>query len=369
MRRRDGSLRKGCCKDMKILAPVCSIKEVEALAACGVDEVYCGVLSRRWVSKFSHLASINRVDRLNGSLQDYGQLQELVSAAHRHGVKVNLALNGLYTDKQADLLQEELKEILRVNIDGMIVADIGVVSLLKKSGAAVKIHASTGLTVFNSESVSFLKEEGIDRIVLPRSLEKEEIRKMVQSHPVVEFEVFIMNGRCKNIDGFCTFQHGLSDLNAPRWNRFLISSRFGRMLQDYVVQMPSGLRKAAMSLAGNSVCSTACSLDYQVNVMGEKGLVPHSNFSGDDFLEDMYRCGGCSVLDFFDWGVHAIKIVGRTFPLERKVQDVSYLKKLIRLAGNSSESRAVFRKEARKLYQEIYGAACRGNCYYQENPS
>ncbi len=348
---------------MKILAPVSSLEEAKRVAACGADEVYCGMLTERWRAAYSHLASPNRVDRRNGNLASPQELRGLVAWAHANGVKVNVALNALYSPAQQAMLRAELDGILAAGPDGLIVTDIGLLALLKRRALGqVAVHASTGLGVFNSQTVSFLKAQGVERIVLPRSLSKDEIRVLVEKNPGMAFEVFVMNGRCRNIDGFCTFQHGVSDLRASRLNRFFVSSPAGHRLQEALVASPPALRRWAMAMAGSSVCSTACALDYKVRPRHKSALgVPA--FS-DDALDAMYSCAGCALRDFAAWGIRVAKIVGRTFPIERKIKDVTYVRTLIDAAQKEGFSAASFHQCARDAYRRIYGRDCRQNCYY-----
>ena len=347
---------------MKILAPVSSLEELKRVAASGADEVYCGVLSERWVTRYSHLASANRVDRRNGNLASHEELKEVVAWAHANGIKVNVALNALYSPAQQALVREELDAILDAGPDGLIVTDIGLLASLKSRKAQVRVHASTGLSAFNSQTVAFLKAQGADRIVLPRALNREEVRGLAGKNPGTAFEVFVMNGRCRNIDGFCTFQHGVSDLRASRLNRFFVSSRAGHRLQEALIKSPPALRRCAMRLAGSSVCSTACALDYTVRPRQKAAAcvaVP-----ADDIVDAMYSCAGCAIRDLAAWGIRVAKIVGRTFPVERKVKDVTYIKALIDAAQKGGHDTASFNDHARAAYRRIYATACANNCYY-----
>jgi hypothetical protein len=344
---------------MQILVPIASLKELRALAVHGVKEVYCGFLSKRWASGYSNLASVNRVERYGGNVTDPGEFQEICSFAHQRGVKVYLALNSLYSSQQYTALNQELDTIARFGIDALIVADMGLVALLKKRGFNKDLHASTGLTVFNSEEVRFLKEMGFSRIVLPRSLAKSEISALLANNKDMEFEVFIMNGRCQNIDGFCTFQHGLSDLYAPWVNKILINSGFGNYLQERLAQAPAPLRNAVMRTGGAFLSSAACSLDYR-----SKSSDGNHCLNRQDFIDTMYSCGGCHIHDFLQWGVVAAKIVGRSLPLKRKINDLVYLQGLVDYFAHTKADYAGFCEFSKKSYRKIYGAACRQNCYY-----
>src|SRR5262249_31052706 len=81
-----------------------------------------------------------------------------------------------------------------------------------------EIHISTGGTTFNSYAAKFYHRLGASRVVLPRHFNAPEIVKMVGRIDYMEREVFIMNAGCKNVDGFCTFQHGINEnLHGDRW--------------------------------------------------------------------------------------------------------------------------------------------------------
>ena len=344
---------------MKLLSGVSSLSDLCASIDAGVDEVYCGVLTKEWLAEYSNIASINRVDRLNGNLRSYDELSAIIKYAHNRGVKVNLALNSLYTQAQEELLNKEIGIILCTGIDAIIVADLGLISIIKEKKFSGQIHAGSGLTVFNSQTAGFLGELGVSRIVLPRDLTIDEIRDIVEDNPDMQFEVFIMNGRCRNSDGFCTFQHGISDLINPGVNKFLINSSLGHKLQELLAGLPRFFRGRVMDVFGSSVCATACSLNYKIKPKAS-ALLRLNN----DFVSDIFSCGGCYVRDFLSCGVSALKIVGRSFPLERKIKDIRYLRSLINTAANGGISAAGFFDHARNSYKEIFGSPCGKNCYY-----
>lgn len=347
---------------MNLMAPINSLDELKELILFGVDEVYCGVLSESWCKLYTNIASINRVDRSNGNLRNYQELYNIVEYAHCYNVKVYLALNGLYTQAQWETLDEELDIILESGIDGLIVADLGLLNLLYKRKINKEIHASTGFTVFNSEAVKFLAEFGVSRIILPRDLTRQEICDIVNANTGIQFEVFVMNGRCKNIDGFCTFQHGISDLYSAGINHFLVSSRLGYVFQEVVVKLPLWLQKKAMEIAGAKVCSTACSFRYRTS--SKKGINSFADFA-PDFMADIFSCAGCEIYDFLKWGIKSVKIVGRTFSLQKKIKDVIFIKQLIKKAESDDILSAdAFKDFSTELYKEVYGKSCKNNCYY-----
>ena len=61
-----------------------------------------------------------------------------------------------------------------------------------------------------AEAVSPVGEFGAESITFPRHLEVEELKTLVEKMPDVDTSVFVLNSRCINVDGYCTFQHGLA---------------------------------------------------------------------------------------------------------------------------------------------------------------
>ena len=346
---------------MKLKIPINNQEELKNLIKIGIDEIYCGVLTDEWLKSYSNIASINRVERVKGNLRSYKELSEVVKNAHNFGVQVYLTLNALYTPSQQDILKKEVDGILKTDVDGFIICDLGMLSLLNSLNTGKRIHASTGLTMFNSQTVEFLRKRGVSRIVFPRALRGEEIAKLLNDNRDMEFEAFVMNGRCKNIDGFCTFQHGISDLDHSILSSKLVYSGISHHLQEIFVKSPSFIRKHIMKFAGTQLCSTACSIDYQVDSdNGSLGL------SSTDFIDNIFSCGGCYIHRMAKWKMTSVKIVGRSFPIQRKIKDALYIRRLIDRAEDGDLSDSDFKDHAQKLYKDIYKKPCEHKCYYYD---
>lgn len=344
---------------MKIKIPISSLSELKKLKDINIDEIYCGVLTEKWLRAYSSMASINRVERASGSLKSYNELKDIIEYAHKTGIKVFLTLNALYTSAQHDLLNEEMDSILKTDIDGIIVADLGLLNILRRSNINKEIHVSTGLTIFNSQSVSFFKNLGVSRITLPRALRLYEIRKILHDNPNVSFDVFIMNGGCSNIDGFCTFQHGLSDLRSSRCSSFLMRSKLGFLMQNLLLKMPAAVRKKIMNSIGSSLSSAACSINYSSTCKNGPARLPWP-----DYADNIFACGGCFVNDFLLMGVSSVKIVGRSLAFHKRLKDILFIRELIDKARSENLSDENFREYSKKLFKKIYSLSCGKNCYY-----
>jgi len=328
--------------NIKILSPIDAPSEADKLINAGADEFYCGLFPEEWKNKYFP-ASFDR--RPSGShLKSFEELKELINISHEKSVPVYLTLNEhYYTEKQYPLITEFIEKAISINVDALIIADIAILLFLRKKNYKVKIHISTGGTVFNSESAGFYKDLGASRIILPRHLTVEEIRRLKENSPEIEFEAFILNSRCINVDGMCTFQHGLSGPS----NKWLFRN--------------------------------ACMLPYEISILPDE----NSFLEVEDFLKreialkrqhiwenvhiDDSPCGACALFEFAGVGITGVKIVGRGNPLEKKIKDITFLKTAKKILENQETGKTVFREKVKELYKETYNRPCRYHmCYYPE---
>jgi putative protease len=325
---------------MKILSPLDSFEEVEQLAAAGADEFYCGLLEDEWYAKYP-VISINRRPAGKGHFRRFDDLTEAVSLSHNLGRKVFFTVNEhYYTLEQMPLVMKYIDSALDAGIDALIVTDYGLMAYLQEKNYQIPIHVSTGGTVFNWRSAALYKELGAERITFPRHLTIKEIQDIVSAMLPMETTVFILNSRCINVDGFCTFQHGLA-------------------------------RKEIFPMFKN-----ACMLPYDIEAVavdedGELQAVnpPAPAVQRQKIWEtihvDDHPCGACALHEFNIMGITSMKIVGRGNPLERKLKDVSFLKTLINYLRLEKPSKKKFRETARELYAQTYSRTCRMHmCYY-----
>ena len=84
----------------------------------------------------------------------------------------------------------------------MIVQDIGVLSFVREHFPGMDIHASTQMTVTNTEGALFLKEQGAARVVPARELALEEVRDIVEQTGL-EMECFVHGALCYCYSGQC----------------------------------------------------------------------------------------------------------------------------------------------------------------------
>lgn len=173
---------------LEILAPCGSPESLNAALNAGADAVYLGL------SSFSA-----RKNAVNFTFDD---LKAGVKKAHRYGVKVYAAINTLVFDDEIKELEKTVIQAKEAEVNAVIVQDLGAAKIIKKLAPELKLHASTQMTVTSASGAAFAKKYGFTRIVLPRELSLEEIKK-ITSHTDIETEVFVHGALCVCVSGQC----------------------------------------------------------------------------------------------------------------------------------------------------------------------
>ena len=172
----------------ELLAPAGSPESLTAAVQCGADAVYLGygaLNARRNAKNFSK-----------------EELEEAVRYCRLRGVKVYLTLNTLLTDRELPLAAETAAFASRIGVDAILVQDLGVARLLRDTVPDVDVHASTQMTVCNSDGVRACADLGMQRVVLSRELPAGEIRGICEGSPV-EIETFAHGALCMCYSGQC----------------------------------------------------------------------------------------------------------------------------------------------------------------------
>ncbi|HCX63733.1 MAG TPA: peptidase, partial [Eubacteriaceae bacterium] len=85
---------------------------------------------------------------------------------HRYGAKLYVAANILIKDQEIDRAVERITGWIKAGIDGLIVQDLGLYHILRKTFPTLEIHSSTQMFIHGPSGVKLLEEDGFDRIVL-----------------------------------------------------------------------------------------------------------------------------------------------------------------------------------------------------------
>lgn len=174
----------------KLLAPAGNIDKLTMAVQYGADEIY-----------FAGKSMGMRAGGKNFTEKD---LEEGVDYCHKHGRKANITVNIVPHNDDLNGIEEYLKYLQKIGTDALIVADPGVIEIIKQTIPDMKIHLSTQANTTNFHTANFWYKQGVNRIVLARELTFEEIGTIVKNTPKdLEFETFVHGAMCISYSGRC----------------------------------------------------------------------------------------------------------------------------------------------------------------------
>ena len=190
-------------KLLEVLAPAGDTERFNSAIRYGADAVYLG---RKTFGMRSSPMNF-----------DYEQLTAAVNEAHSKGVKVYLTCNTLPRNNEIPEFQQFIEEAVAAKVDALIVADIGLMSLVKKYAPDMEIHMSTQTGIVNYVTARELYNMGAKRVVLARELSLDEIAEIRAKCPAdMEIEVFVHGAMCVSFSGRCLLSQYLVNRYANR---------------------------------------------------------------------------------------------------------------------------------------------------------
>jgi putative protease len=171
-----------------LLAPAGNIESFFAALDSGADAIYvgCGRHNARALAA-------------NFSLEEIGRLIEY---AHGRKVRLYVALNALAREEELQEMVGILADLEQMQPDGLIIQDAGIARLCNHYFPGLELHASTLMTVHNSEGVHLMETMGFQRAVLARELTIDEIAQ-IAALTRLELEVFVHGAICFSYSGQC----------------------------------------------------------------------------------------------------------------------------------------------------------------------
>lgn len=278
---------------MKIVAPAGNMERFYAAVKAGAQEIYMGLKgfgARRNAENFT--------------LEEY---KEAIDYAHKRGVKIFLTLNTIMMEKEMEFLYPNLKVLYEHGLDAVIVQDLGYFKYMKENFPNMEYHGSTQMTVGNHYEAEYLRKLGFTRVVLPREMTFEEIKK-IRENTSIELEIFVSGALCICYSGNCYMSS-------------FIGSRSGN----------------------RGMCAQPCRKKYE-NSSGEKGylLSPKDQLLGFEEIKKLKEIG-----------IESIKIEGRMKDPNYVFETVSYYRDLIDGIKAQERSSELFNRGYSKGY--FYG--------------
>jgi len=176
----------------EILAPAGNRAAFLAAVAAGADAIYCGLKS------FSA-----RMEAKNFSLEE---LAQLVRLAHARDTRVYVTFNSLLKGPELEDAGRTIGLLQKyVRPDALIIQDLAMVQLARQAGYTGELHLSTLANVsFGSALKTVAALKGVDRVVMPRELNIDEIKAMAAACPdTLALEAFIHGALCYGVSGRC----------------------------------------------------------------------------------------------------------------------------------------------------------------------
>ena len=108
-------------------------------------------------------------------------------------------------------IRKQVKILEELKVDGIIVADGGVVEIIKKEAPNIPIHISTQANIVSYHTANFWHKNGAKRVILARELDKKQIKELIKNTPSdLETEIFIHGAICFGYSGRCFLSDFLS---------------------------------------------------------------------------------------------------------------------------------------------------------------
>lgn len=187
----------------EILAPAGDWERFEAALDFGADAVYLGG------TQFGmRAASAKFTPEL---------LEKATRLAHQRGKRVYLTCNTLPRNQEIPLFEGFLEQAVACQVDALIVADLGLLALVRQYAPDMPIHMSTQTGIVNYAAANQLYQMGASRVVLARELSLDEIAEIRAKTPKeLEIEAFVHGAMCMSFSGRCLLSSYLTNRDANR---------------------------------------------------------------------------------------------------------------------------------------------------------
>ena len=185
----------------ELLAPAGDWEALRAAVANGADAVYFG------------LSAFNARARAANFTLD--ELPEVMGYLHARNVRGFVAMNILVFDDELAEAERFIRAMANAGVDAVIVQDLGVVTLMREIAPTLAVHGSTQMTLTEPRGIAFVRDLGVERVVLARELSLDDIRA-VTAGTDTPVEVFVHGALCVAYSGQCLTSEALGGRSANR---------------------------------------------------------------------------------------------------------------------------------------------------------
>ncbi len=186
---------------MELLSPAGNFESLKAAILGGCDAIYLGG------KLFGARAFSNNFDN--------NELIEAIKYAHLYGVKVYVTVNTLIYENEVEKFMNYIDFLYKNNVDALIIQDIGMMDLIRKTYPLLELHASTQMHIHNLEGVKLIENLGLKRVVLARETPISLIEE-IKKNTNIEIEVFVHGALCISYSGQCLFSSLIGNRSGNR---------------------------------------------------------------------------------------------------------------------------------------------------------
>jgi putative protease len=173
----------------ELLSPAGTLKSMRYALAYGADAVYAGL------PRYSLRVRNNEFDEAH--------LATGIAEAHSRGKHFYVACNLMPHGAKLKTFIPDLQPVVDRAPDALIMADPGLILLVRERWPDMAIHLSVQANTLNAQAVKFWQRQGVGRVILSRELSLDEIAEIRQACPDVELEVFVHGALCIAYSGRC----------------------------------------------------------------------------------------------------------------------------------------------------------------------
>jgi len=247
-------------KKIEILAPAKNLNQGMLAINSGADAVYIGA------------PQYGARSNATNSIED---IEELVKYAHLFKAQVFVVLNTILYDNELKDCEKLIHTLYNIGVDALIVQDM---AIMEMDLPPIVIHASTQANNRDTKHVKFLKDAGMQRVVLARELNLDQIKEIHEATDV-ELEFFVSGALCVAFSGNCYMSVAGGERSANRGS-----------------------------------CAQNCRLPYQLTDGTGKTLIANSHLLS---IKD---------LDLSDQLPNLIEVGVTSFKIEGRLKDIVYVK-------------------------------------------
>lgn len=185
----------------ELLAPAGDLEKLKYALLYGADAVYVGG------KQYSLRANANNFSLI--------ELKEAAIYTHQLNKKIYVTVNIIFHDEDFNGLIDYLYFLKEINIDGIIIADLSLIKIIKEHKINIPIIVSTQSSVHNVEAIKYLVNKGVKRIVMARETSYEDLKE-IMSETDVELECFIHGAMCCSFSGRCVLSNYATNRDSNR---------------------------------------------------------------------------------------------------------------------------------------------------------